>query len=108
MARSSHDGQFSLRNMCLPGFVKIRRIVFEIAGRGQFCDLFRHYVTLTFDLLTPKVDIFMHLFERTTGKHVSTGHWGPGSGGGVKSLRLRSFIDDDNLVTGRWRQTVAY
>jgi len=48
-------------NMCLPSLVKICPIVLEICRQKHFCNLFRHRVTLTFDLLTPKVDRFMPL-----------------------------------------------
>ena len=49
------------RIMCLPGLVKIRRIVREISWRKRFYDLFRRRVTLTFDLLIPTVHRFMSL-----------------------------------------------
>jgi len=43
------------RNIRLPGLIKVRRIVLEISLRNGFCALFRHRVTLTFDLVTPKL-----------------------------------------------------
>jgi len=43
------------RNMCLPDLVKIHWTVPENLGKRDFCDLFRPHMTLTFDLLTPKL-----------------------------------------------------
>ena len=40
--------------------MKLRRTVLEKCRQKRFCDLFQLHVTLNFDLLTPKVDRFMH------------------------------------------------
>ena len=50
--------------MCLSGLLKIGRRVFEIYRQKDFRDIHvtRLPVTLTFDLLTPKVDRFIHYF----------------------------------------------
>jgi len=47
--------------MCLPGLVRILRMVLEISRRKGFWDLFRPHVMYTFGLLTPKVDRFYAL-----------------------------------------------
>jgi len=52
------------RNMCQLGLVKICWAVLEISRRKIFCVIYAVFwtgVTLTFDLLTPKVDRFMPL-----------------------------------------------
>jgi len=44
------DTKSSYHNMCLPGLIKNHWIVLTMTER-DFCDLFRHRVILTFDLL---------------------------------------------------------
>ena len=46
-------------SMCPSGLVEIAGEILRNRAERDFCDLFRLYVTLTFDCLTPKVNLFM-------------------------------------------------
>ena len=60
MHPSSCDTKDIYHNMCMPHLVKIGQFLRNLAER-DFRDLFWPYVTLNFDLLTPKVERFMPL-----------------------------------------------